>query len=264
VIEAARRAGLVLRAIGGVAVALHSDPAIPRALRRRYQDIDIVVPKRHGAGAVRLLAQLGYEPHHRFNALNSERRMIVFDPENGRQIDIFVGSFRMCHAIPIANRLHIETHTVPLAELLLTKLQVVELTAKDIADILALVLLHDVGEGDLETINHELIAALLAEDWGLWRTVRGTTETVTREIASSQLESAQQALIADRLARLWARVEAQPRSLRWRARSRIGERIRWYDLPEEIDRPTIDRAAGRTGPDGFLRSDVLRMQEGEM
>jgi hypothetical protein len=30
-------------------------------------------------------------------------------------------------------------------------------------------------------------------------------------------------------------LDAEPRSRRWRMRSRLGERVRWYDPPDDID-----------------------------
>jgi len=67
-----------------------------------------------------------------------------------------------------------------------------------------------VGVGDDETINSAYIATLLRADWGFWRTAQGT-------------------------------IDAAPKSLRWRTRARVGERVRWYELPEEIDHPDPDR-----------------------
>jgi hypothetical protein len=259
VIELAHENGIVIRAIGGVAVALHTESELPVLLRRRYQDIDVVTTKRHSAEAMRLLTDLGYQAHERFNALNSAHRMLAYDLVHGRQVDVFVGEFRMCHRIPIASRLHIERLTAPLAELLLTKLQVVQVSAKDVTDILTLLLMHEVGDGDVETINTAFIASVLGGDWGFWRTVRGTSETVSRELANWGLKTEQRDLIEDRLARLWARIEDAPKTLGWRARSRIGDRIRWYELPEEIDHRGLIQGA----PESTHGTGLLSVQKGD-
>jgi hypothetical protein len=157
-------------------------------------------------------------------------------------IDIFIGDFRMCHTIDLASRLTADSPTIPLAELLLTKLQIVTLNRKDVVDIAAVLYDHDIGEGDDETVNGNRIARLLASDWGLWRTSQATIETSQAHMSELGLDAAGQELVRDRLERLWRRVEEQPKTFRWRSRARLGERTRWYDEPEEIDH---DRTSDR-------------------
>ena len=139
-------------------------------LARSYADIDLVCGRKAGRETSRFLVASGYEANERFNAMNGSERMIFHDPPNGRHIDLFVGGFRMCHALPLADRFEHDSPTLPLAELLLTKLQVVQMNAKDANDIIALLLDHDVGESDDDTVNSAYVAELLARDWGLWRT----------------------------------------------------------------------------------------------
>jgi hypothetical protein len=232
--DAAMQAGVDLRLLGGVAIRLHADRDVPEPLRRTYRDIDLVSTRKHGAHTARLMSSLGYTPHERFNALNGATRLVFYDPVNGRQVDVFVGEFQMCHRVAVAERIHLEPRTLPLAELLLTKLQVFRLNEKDIKDICCVVLEHDVGEHDDETVNAAFVARTLASDWGLWRTSRQTIEAVRRHLESSQLAPGDRRTIADRLDRLWDRVETEPKSLRWRSRARIGDRMRWHEEPEEV------------------------------
>jgi hypothetical protein len=234
VAAAADESGVLLRPIGGVAVRLHVNGAMRPALERTYRDIDLVSSRKAGKDTSRLLSSLGYEPNERFNAMSGGDRLVFYDRAHGRQVDVFVGQFRMCHVVAVGDRLQVDGLTVPLAELLLTKLQVVELNEKDLKDIWAIVLEHDVGESDDDAINAAVIAKALASDWGLWRTSRGTVETARARLGESGLDETDQALIDARLARLWERVEAEPKSLRWRSRARVGERARWYEEPEEI------------------------------
>jgi hypothetical protein len=231
---AAVAAEVPLRLLGGVAVCVHAAAGIHPALARTYGDIDLVTTKRGGRDTLRLLEGLGYVQNERFNALNGAERLVVYDMGHARQIDVFVGKFSMCHALPISDRLDRDDQTVPLAELLLTKLQIVQLNAKDVADVHALVLDHDVGDSDTEMINGSFIAALLAGDWGLWRTVQGSIATAKERLAGAALAQVERDLIADRLDRLWARIEAEPKSVRWKTRARLGDRIRWYAEPDEI------------------------------
>ena len=233
--EAAVAAGAPVRAIGGVAVRLHASVGVHPALVRPYRDIDLVTTGRGGKEAGRFLGSLGYEANERFNAMNGATRLVFYDAANGRQVDVFVGEFRMCHRVPVADRLHLDPKTVPLAELLLTKLQIVHLNEKDLLDILALVLEHDVAEHDDDAINGAYVASLLAGDWGFWRTTRQTIEETRAHLSDYALAPDERARVDERLARLWERVEAEPKSLRWRSRAKIGERTKWYEEPEEIE-----------------------------
>jgi hypothetical protein len=233
VLDAAEAQGVVLRLIGGLAVHAHSHP-MPRALARTYGDIDTATVKGQNRAVNDLLTGLGYEPAQQFNALNGSSRMLFHDRPNDRKLDVFVNGFELNHAIPITARIDVDQRTIPLAELLLTKLQVVEFTDKDMRDTLALLVAHEVGPGDGETINGDVIAALTADDWGLWRTTEINLERLRNGIGSFGLDDAERRLALQRIDSLWDRIEQEPKSRGWRIRSRIGDRKRWYQVPDEV------------------------------
>jgi hypothetical protein len=226
--------GVAVRLLGGVAVRLQA-PTLPPAFDRRYKDLDFVAPKGGSSAADRFLREAGYEPHTAFNALNQKERMLFFDTENDRQVDVFIGAFRMCHEIPLSDRLQVQDRTVPLAELLLTKLQIIELNEKDVRDALLLVHGHPVADEDGDAINGARIAELCATDWGLWRTITANVEKVLEHASAYDVPPEDQQRIAARLREVLDRIEAEPKSRGWRLRAKIGERKRWYELPEEVD-----------------------------
>ncbi|MGH3038485.1 MAG: hypothetical protein ACRDLZ_03635, partial [Gaiellaceae bacterium] len=182
-----------------------------------------------------LLQGLGYEPSVQFNALHGNERLLFFDQQHGRKADVFVGRFRMSHQIPLEERLALEPLTVPLAELLLTKLQIAELNEKDIRDSLALLHGHAVSDEDGDTVNGARVAALLSDDWGLWRTFTGNLDVCRGHLVRYDLGDGERQLVAERIHALVERIEAEPKSRAWRLRARIGERKRWYDTPEEVE-----------------------------
>jgi hypothetical protein len=248
VLDEAQTHDVLVRAVGGVAVQLHATDGVHPAFRRPYADIDLVTTGRAGRRVAGFLVEMGYTPNERFNATNGHSRLVFYDETHGRQLDVFVGDFTMCHRLPLAARLDLDERTVPLAELLLTKLQIVRVNEKDLKDLWAIVDDHDVGEGDVETVNAGYIARLLANDWGLWRTTKETMATATQRLGDVPVDDERRTRIADQLSRLWERIEAEPKSLRWRARARIGERTRWYEEPEEIEHGERSPAsAGETG-----------------
>jgi hypothetical protein len=234
VTDAAHAAKVPLRVLGGVAVGLHTPEGVHPALARPYRDLDLATTRKEGRAAARLLAGLGYVPNERFNAMNGVSRLVFYDEVHRRQVDVFVGTFEMCHALQISDRLELEPRTIPLAELLLTKLQIVRLNEKDLLDIWAILYAHEVAEHDNDAVNSAYVADVLAADWGLWRTSRQTVETARERLGGSPLAEDERALVDDRLARLWARVKAQPKGLRWRSRAKVGDRTKWYEEPEEI------------------------------
>jgi hypothetical protein len=232
-LHAARAADVPVRLIGGLAVRLHIGTESAPIFTREYKDIDLATLRGKSRQVSELMVSMGYEADRLFNATNGHRRMLFYDTTNKRQVDVFVGSFEMCHEIPITERIHLVEHGIPLAELLLTKLQIVELNAKDQTDILTMLYHHDVTEDDEGHINAGRVAELCASDWGLWRTTKMNVERSLAAAPTSGLSQQDQDLVLDRLHRLWQRIEDQPKSGKWKLRNRVGDKKRWYEQPEE-------------------------------
>ena len=228
----AAEADVPLRLLGGVAIKLRAPGELLPAFRRSYADLDFVTAKKGAGRAAELFRNEGYEPHVAFNALHGKERLLFFDIDNDRQVDVFVGAFAMSHKIPLEARLEVDPVSIPLAELLLTKLQIAELNEKDIRDALALLEGHPVGDADGETVNAGRIAALCAADWGLWRTITGNLDTCCALAPGYDVPN--RAGVEARLQELLHRIEAEPKTRSWRLRAKIGERKRWYELPDEV------------------------------
>jgi Uncharacterised nucleotidyltransferase len=232
-LDMARQEGVPLNLLGGVAVRLHATE-VPPSLDREYKDLDFAVPKKAGGATDKLLRDAGYEPHITFNAMHARERALFFDDAHDRQVDVFIGSFRMCHQIPLDDRIGNGEQTVPLAELLLTKLQIIEVNEKDVRDMVLLLYGHDVGEHDDDTVNAARIAELCAADWGLWRTITANLERCREHVGNYELGAEAQQRVSGRFDKLLARIEDEPKSRGWKLRSKVGERKRWYELPEEV------------------------------
>jgi len=230
-VEAATDKGVLVRVLGSVAVHLQA-PAPGPLLTRPIKDIDIVARRGSRAAVTDLLIAAGYVPDEMFNTLHGATRLLFYDP-NERKLDVFIGDFSMCHVIPLADRLERDPLTVPLAELLLTKLQIVELNETDQRDIYNLVYHHHVSSGDGSAIEGDFIANLCAKDWGLWRTSKATIERCRTNLGGYDLGAEASDLIHERLDLLWTAIENTPKTAKWRLRSRVGDRVRWYDEPEE-------------------------------
>jgi hypothetical protein len=224
--------GVALRLLGGVAIGLRADGELAPAFRRVYGDLDVVTSKKDVGAVATLLRADGYEPHVAFNALHGGERLLFFDDANDRQVDVFVGSFSMCHRIPLDGRIEVDPVSIPLAELLLTKLQIVQLNEKDVRDGLALLHGHAIGDEDGETLNAGRLAGLCAGDWGLWRTI--TQNLVACRGLADTYDVPERDTLEERIDHLLRRIEAEPKARAWKLRARIGDRKRWYELPEEV------------------------------
>jgi hypothetical protein len=228
-------AGVELRLLGGVAVRMRA-PSVPPALDREYKDLDFAIRKRAAGSLDELIREAGYEPHVTFNAMNARERALYLDEANGRQVDVFIESFRMCHEIELGKRLALEPRTLPLAELLLTKLQIVELNEKDVRDTVLLLHGHEVGDEDGDQLNAARIAELCAGDWGVWRTITANLDSCREHVGNYALEPDERERVTRRVGAILDRIEAEPKSRGWRRRAKVGDRKPWYELPEEVAR----------------------------
>jgi hypothetical protein len=224
--------GVPLRLLGGVGMRLRAPGELAPAFRRTYADLDFVTTKKAVGAATNLFREEGYEAHVAFNALHGGERLLFFDNDHDRQVDVFVGAFSMCHKIPLDGRIEVDPVSIPLAELLLTKLQVVQLNEKDVRDALALLHDHPVADADGESLNGARVAELCAADWGLWRTI--TENLGACRAFADTYDVPDRSTLDERLDALLGRIEDQPKSRAWRMRAKIGDRKRWYDLPEEV------------------------------
>jgi hypothetical protein len=216
---------LPLRLLGGVAVRLAAPDELPAALVRPYGDLDWIVARRRSPAAQRFFAARGYRADARFNAMRGRERLLFLDETRGRRVDVFVGGFRMCHELPLNGGIDPGELTVPPAWLLLTKLQVVELNDKDARDVIALLY----GDG----VDAGYVARLCAADWGLWRTSTANLAICAERVPLYAIGADAETRVTARLRAIEAAIAGEPKTRRWTLRARVGERRRWYDLPEE-------------------------------
>jgi hypothetical protein len=232
----AEERGLHLRLLGGLAVCELCPSAQLPALRRHYPDIDFVTDQLSGAATRSLLSENDYEGDQRFNALHGETRLLFFHRSGAWQVDVFLGEFSMCHKIDLSRSLLPGRRTIPPSDLLLTKLQIVEMNLKDMKDVVAILLDHPVtANSDPEAIELGRFTAATSKDWGLYTTVTGTLTRV-RADAAHLLDTDQLARVEERITAIAEAMLSAPKSRKWKLRSRIGRRVLWYELPDEVGR----------------------------
>jgi hypothetical protein len=236
IIDAAASASVRLRLTGSVAVQMRCPTHGAVARRERtIGDIDMAGYKRDAATIRRLFAELGYGEDKEVFILSEGARAIFEQPASRLHVDVFFDRLDFCHAIDLDGRLDQHAHTLPLAELLLSKLQIVKINEKDLLDAAVLLLEHPLGAGDADAINLTRIADLTSRDWGLWRTV-GINLDKTRRIAEGheRIGTAERTRIAAQVDAIQRAVDAAPKPLAWRMRAKVGDRVKWYRDVEEV------------------------------
>ncbi len=237
VVGAADAAAVAIRALGSIGVALHGHDAkamLPN-FQRTYADIDLAAYRHDAKAVVSLLEGLGYR-HDREIFIRSEGGRSIFDdPVRRIHIDVFYDRLDFCHVIPLAGRLEVDHPTIPLAELLLSKLQIYRINEKDIVDAIVVLLDHPLADGDTDTIDVDRIARLCAADWGLWRTITQNLAKVASLVATfPQLDDVQGSRVVSATTTLKERIDAEPTSMAWRMRARVGDRRQWWTEVDEV------------------------------
>jgi hypothetical protein len=240
IIESADKQGIVLRLFGGMAIRFHCPSATHRSLERKYADIDFMALKRQSREIKKFFPDMGYSPRKIFNAMSGDKRLIFNDIDRGRRVDIFLDKFEMCHKFDFSNRLTLDKPTIPLADLLATKLQVVQLTEREYRDIIALVHDHEINDSDApETVNGPYLAHLCADDWGIFKTFTTNIANILGALDGYRLDIKEKEIVRQRLDNLNSLIENTSKSMAWKMRAKIGEKKRWYELPEG-DKEIVD------------------------
>jgi len=229
IIDLAEKKGVRLRLLGGLAFKKLCPSASDPRYFRENKDIDLMGKREDSRKIVKIMETLGYRPRELFNKLNLGQRLIYYDIANKRRVDLFLDEFVMCHKFNFKVNILAGTYTLPITQLLMTKLQVVEKTEKEYKDLTVAFYDFDVTSGP-DGIRGDEIADLCSKDWGLYTTFRKSLKAL--EAKAANLDGNEQVRVTQRIQKLMAVMDSAPKTFSWRMRARIGERQRWYDLPD--------------------------------
>jgi len=236
IVDLARESGLNTKLIGGLGIAAHDHRSLPAALVREFGDIDLVIGRKSGRQLSDFLTEMGYEANQRFNALHGAKRLLFYDVEKQRQVDVFVGEFHMCHSINLENHLEIHPRSLTPEYLLLTKLQIFEINHKDLLDVLRILYMHSIEgqDPDCSGISLERMNQILSSDWGWYTTVIDNLKKVqaVSGITLNEIESNEVKSIISKMIEI---IETEPKSTKWKARALVGRKKIWYEIPEEVN-----------------------------
>jgi hypothetical protein len=223
--------GVTLRLLGALAFKKRcpNHAYLQAALGRRYTDVDLAGYGREVKGIRRLLGRDGFLEDEMTFVESEGSRMVLHHPATGLHLDVFLDKLEFCHTVSFDGRLGTDRWTIPLAEMLLQKMQIVEINEKDVIDTIMLLLEHPLGEGDDDMVNIGLVARVCAKDWGWWRTLTMNLRKVKQMAAAyEQLGPDETRRVAEQVDLALERIDREPKSIAWRMRARIGDRKRWY------------------------------------
>ena len=228
IIVEGEKQGVRLRLLGGLAFKVKCSSAGEPRFARINKDIDLYGLRRDGDTIVKIMETLGYKPREVFNSLSMGKRLIYYDLGNKRRIDLFLDEFEMCHKFNFKDRIPISSLTLPMTDLVMTKLQVVEMTEKEYKDLMAAFIDFEITH-DERGINADRIAEISSKDWGIYKTF--TTSLGLVKEAAHSLNDESGALIGARIDELVQAIEQRPKTFGWKVRAAVGERAKWYELP---------------------------------
>jgi hypothetical protein len=234
-ISAAEKQGITVRLLGGMAVRVLCADFPPRPAAG-LQDIDLASVTSSRKALQSFLIDQGHQPDRNFNALYGHKQLYFVSALSGRPIDVLIDKLSMCHELAFKDRITRMPHTLDPLDVLLSKLQIVKLNEKDVRDIVYLLSGYPVREGtETGTISLDLYRPVVGDDWGWWRTVTMNLAKV-RGLIAEKPELVPPGATYDpaaQTASLTAAAEDAPKSRRWKLRARLGDRVRWYQEPEE-------------------------------
>lgn len=235
--DGGKRAGIILRIMGGVAIRLHSLDFEDFAKKlgrlglneQEFTDIDFMAYRKQRSQMPDLFKTFGYTKRRATLSTAASERQIYFHPNGWFYVDVFFDILKMNHDINFRDRLELDYPTIPPTDLLLEKLQIVQFAEKDLQDSLVLLRAHEIGEDEREAINAKYIAELLAKDWGFWYTVTSNLKGIKDLASKYQALTEEDRLdIVSKVNKVLEYINNELKSFSWKCRSMIGDKKQWY------------------------------------
>jgi hypothetical protein len=239
ILQEAKKRDILLRLFGGMAFEVHCVKYryLFADFGREFPDIDVVGRLKQVVKIQELFLDLGFEENKNVMRLFGTQRRIFEHPGSGLHVDVILDQLRFCHEIDLRKRLEIDYPTLSLADLFLSKMQIVRINEKDVLDIIILLLEHDVGETDKEVINIKYISQLCSGNWGLWKTITsnlGKIKCMDERYLGDHPGNFKN--VDSKIDLIKKHLEKSKKSIGWKLRAKIGERIKWYREVEEVQR----------------------------
>ncbi len=233
-VEAAQKQGMVIRVMGPIALHYYFPEHVDlyrrmeRLGERVFTDIDYAAYGKHRAKLVEFFAREGYDFDKDTMMYFGQERHIYFG-DKIPMIDVFYDKLDMNHCVDYRGRLELHPHCVSLTDLLLQKLQIVQINDTDLKDAMLLLLAGQLDETDEGAINLRYLAKRMSDDWGFYHT--STTNLGRVKAAAAKvavLSDDMRQTIGQKADRIVAVLENEPKTWKWKLRARTGTKQIWY------------------------------------
>jgi hypothetical protein len=233
--DEAQEKDIILRVMGPIAIHYYFPDYVDlyrrmeRLGERVFTDIDYAGYGKQRNKLVPFFKAQGYELEKRAAMLSGGTRLIFFS-NRIPMIDVFFDKLDYNHPIDYRGRLENHPYCVSLTDLLLQKLQIVQINDKDLKDAMLLLLAAPVGESDKDSINVKYLAKLFGDDWGFYYTSTINLGRIKEAMTGVKaLTDDQRAIIGEKVDYLCQYIESAPKSSKWKGRARVGASKSWYN-----------------------------------
>lgn len=257
IVEKAQSRGVFLRILGSLAAYIrsvdrgHGD--VFKSLERfgegmpLFTDLDLVAYSKQRGEINKLFTQeLGFKPDALINGMFGHKRLIYYHPQNKYHVDVFINKLEFSHDVdfgekPGSGRLELDSPTITATDIVLEKLQIHSINRKDLIDLIAIFIDHDVREEfDKNVVDGSYVAKILSAEWGFWydaTTNLNKVKLLAEELSTnSKLVTEHRQIVQQRTDKLLSLITNAPKTKNWEKRAKTGTKKAWYREVEEVVR----------------------------
>jgi hypothetical protein len=233
--------GIRLRILGSIAYRLQcpNNLHLFEDTKRVLTDVDFGAEKKQNRAIRQFIMARGYVPDEGIYVASEGARHAYVHRDTGLNVDVFADELYFCHKIPLKDRLGLDSLTISTTDLLLEKMQIVEINLKDFKDTIVLMLEHPLSsqQAGTKSIDVGYIVGMMRQDWGFYYTFTTNLKRVPDYFGEfPSIQEQQRSLVQERVNSLLEAIEAAPKTLGWKMRSKIGTRSLWYQEVSEKGR----------------------------
>lgn len=237
-VREAEAEGIRLRILGSIAYRLQcpNNLHLFEETKRVLTDVDFGAEKKQNKAIRQFLIARDYVPDEGVYMASEGARHVYLHKDTNLNVDVFADELYFCHRIPFKNRLDLDSPTICTTDLLLEKMQIVEINLKDFKDTIVLMLEHPLShqQAGPKSIDTDYIVDLMRRDWGFYHTFTTNLRLVPDHLSEfPSMKKAEHTVVQNRIDELLKVLDEAPKTLAWKMRAKIGTRRQWYQEVSE-------------------------------
>lgn len=221
-----REKQIIVRLGGSAGIALL---CCERGFQKTFEphDLDVVVCQEHAGSLSGVLQHMGAKPDVNIAlASGGDRERYGWC---SLQVDVFIDPFRMCHDIHLGERLTWFPETLSPGDLLITKMQNISMKESDCLHIAWLLKAYPLASN--KDMYGRVVASTCGTSWGLWETTRQNCGYLQEAWMNCRERAFPEGNLQIHI--LLSMLATCPKNAKWRLRSLVGRRLKWYREVED-------------------------------